>query len=108
MKTSSHCTFVTMNDSESFHFKLISSSLYLHPGIDSGSVIDRTDDQRGGVFTTIIKRGTEEWVEFLSEGAASKGVDKSCSIYVIKGDQTLLIIHKHPHLLKLTLQREID
>ena len=72
------------------------------------SLIDRTDDQRGGVFTTIIRTGTEEWVEFLSEGAASKGVDKSCSIYIIKGDPTLLIIHKHPHLLRLRLQRETD
>ena len=51
---------------------------------------------------------TEVWVEFLSEAAASKGVDKSCSINVIKGDQTLLIIHKHPHLLRLRLQRDTD
>ncbi|TNN39496.1 hypothetical protein EYF80_050320 [Liparis tanakae] len=39
-------------------------------------------------------------------GATSKGVDKRCSFYVIEGDQTLLIVHKHPHLLSLSLQRE--
>ena len=72
------------------------------------SVTDRRDDQRSRVFTTIIRTWTKEWVEFLSEAAASKGVDKSCSINVIKGDQTLLIIHKHPHLLRLMLQRETD
>ena len=72
------------------------------------SGIDRRDDQRSRVFTTIISTWTEVWVEFLSEAAASKGVDKSCSINVIKGDQTLLIIHKHPHLLRLMLQRETD
>ena len=72
------------------------------------SVTDRRDDQRSRVFTTIITTWVEVWVEFLSEAAASKGVDKSCSINVIKGDQTLLIIHKHPHLLRLMLQRETD
>ena len=60
------------------------------------SVIDRRDNQRSRVFTTIIKTWTEVWAEFVSEAAASKGADKSCSINIIKGDQTLLIIHKHP------------
>ena len=70
------------------------------------SVIDRTDDQRGGVFTTIIVTGIEIWIEFLSEVTASKGVDESCSTDIIKRDQTLLIIHKHPHLLGVRLQSE--
>lgn len=65
------------------------------------SVVDRGDDQRGGVFTALIKTGTEEWQEILIEGAAGIGVDKSCSIDIIKGDQTLIIIHKHPNLLRL-------
>ncbi len=70
------------------------------------SVIDSRDDQRSRVFTIIIKTRTKDWVEFLSEGAVSKGADQSCSINVIKGDQTLVIIHKHPHLHRLRLQRE--
>lgn len=74
--------------------------------VDRLSLIDRTDDQRCRVFTTIIQTGTEVWVEFVSEGAASKGVDQSCSTYIIKGDQTLLIIHKHPHLLRTRMKTE--
>lgn len=40
---------------------------------------------QGGATAIIF--GTEERVEFLSEGAASKGEEKMC-IYIIKGDQT--------------------
>lgn len=50
----------------------------------------------------------EEGVEFLSEGAASNVVDKSCSICIITGEQTFLTIHKHPHLLRLRLYRETN
>lgn len=71
-------------------------------------ITERTDDQRSGIFTTIIITGVEEWVEFLIEGTASKGVDKSSSIDIIEGDQTLPIIHKHTHFLRLWLQRERD
>ncbi|XP_034055470.1 mitochondrial import receptor subunit TOM20 homolog [Gymnodraco acuticeps] len=64
----------------------------------------RQYDQRCRVFAVKTTR-TEVWVEVLSEGAASEGVDQSWSIYVIKRDQTLLIIHKHPHLLRLRQRR---
>ena len=46
--------------------------------------IDRTDDQRGGVSAPLIRGGAEEWEEPLSEAAASKGMDKTGSIYIIK------------------------
>ena len=70
----------------------------------SFSVIDRSDDQRGGVFTSIIRSGTEEWIEFLGEGAASERVDMRPGLHIIKGDHTLLIVHKYPHLLVLLLK----
>lgn len=38
-------------------------------------------------------------VEFLSEGAASKGEEKMC-IYVIKGDQTPLRDHKYSNFIR--------
>ncbi|GLD55607.1 mitochondrial import receptor subunit TOM20 homolog [Lates japonicus] len=66
------------------------------------------DPERGRVVTTIIETGTEEWVEFVSERAASEGVDHICSTNIIKGDNTLIIVHKHPHLLRLRFQREDD
>ncbi len=37
------------------------------------SRVDRTDDRRGRVFTTLISTGAKEWEEFFSEGATSKG-----------------------------------
>ena len=58
------------------------------------------------MFTVPITRDTEEWVESLSEAAASDGVEKSDIVNVKKGDPTLLIIHKHPHLLRLRPQRD--
>ncbi|CAL8342325.1 unnamed protein product, partial [Boreogadus saida] len=51
---------------------------------------------------------TEEWIERLSEGAASSRVDKNPGIHIIEGDQTLIIINKHPHLLELSSPRETD
>ena len=69
---------------------------------------DRSDDQRGRVFTSIIQTGTEVWIEFLSEGAASERVDMRPGLHIIKGDQTLLIVHKHPHLLGLLSQGQGD
>ncbi len=72
------------------------------------SVIDRRNDQRSRVFIITIITRIKEWVEFLSEVAVSKGADQSCSINVIKGNQTLVIMHKHPHLHRLRLQRETD
>lgn len=92
------CSFVPFKKNQSF-IQLNQSLI---------SLIDRTDDQRCRVFTSIISTGTEVWVEFVSEGAASKGVDQSCSTYIIKGDQTLLIIHKHPHLLRTRMKTEGD
>ncbi|CAL8358192.1 unnamed protein product [Boreogadus saida] len=50
----------------------------------------------------------EEWIERLSEGAASSRVDMNPGFHIIEGDQTLIIINKHPHLLELSSQREID
>ncbi len=34
----------------------------------SGQQVNRTDDQRGGVFTINIKTSEEEWEELISEG----------------------------------------
>lgn len=69
---------------------------------------DWTDDQRSGVFPPNIMTWTEVWQEFLSEGAAAEGEDEIWSIYVIKGDPTLFVLHKHPHLLRSTLQGQTD
>ena len=69
---------------------------------------DRSDDQRSIVSTSIVQTGTEKWIEFLSEGAASERVDMRPGLHIIKGDQTLLIVHKHPHLLGLLSQGEED
>lgn len=52
---------------------------------------------QGGATGIIF--GTEEWVEFLSEGAASKGEVKMC-IYIIKGDQTPLRDHKYSNFIR--------
>lgn len=67
---------------------------------DSIGFMDNRDPERGRVVTTIIKTGTEEWAEFVGEGAAGEGVDNICGIDVVKGDQTLQIIHKHSHRLR--------
>lgn len=45
-------------------------------------------------------------VEFLSEGAASKGEEKMC-IYVIKGDQTPLIDHKYSPIYQFPFLKDI-
>ena len=50
----------------------------------------------------------KEWQEPLSEAAASKGVEKFGSIHIIKQDQTLLIIHKHPHFISLFVSGYTD
>ena len=50
----------------------------------------------------------EEWIERLTEGAASSRVDMNPGLHIIEGDQTLIIINKHPHLLELSSQREMD
>ena len=55
-----------------------------------------------------MKPWTEEWIERLSEGAASSRVDMNPGFHIIEGDQTLIIINKHPHLLELSSQRETD
>ena len=59
-------------------------------------------------MTTGVSEKAKVWVEFLSEGAASKRVDMRLSLHITKGDLTLLIVHKHPHLLGLFSQREED
>ena len=51
---------------------------------------------------------TEEWIERLSEGAASSRVDMNPGFHIVEGDQTLIIINKHPHLLELSSQRDTD
>ncbi|CAL8234699.1 unnamed protein product [Boreogadus saida] len=44
----------------------------------------------------------EEWIERLTEGAASSRVEMNPGFHIIEGDQTLIIINKHPHLLELS------
>ena len=50
----------------------------------------------------------EEWIERLTEGAASSRVEMNPGFHIIEGDQTLIIINKHPHLLEPSSQRETD
>ena len=72
-------------------------------------LIDRWDDEGGRVVTSIIT-GTwvEDWIERLTEGAASSRVEMNPGFHIIEGDQTLIIINKHPHLLELSSQWETD
>lgn len=74
--------------------------------LEAQLVIDRRDNQRSRVSNTVIHFVTEEWVEFLSEGAASKGFEISCNIDIIKGDLTNLIVHEHSNLLRSGFQGE--
>ena len=50
----------------------------------------------------------EDWIERLTKGAASSRVEMIPGFHIIEGDQTLIIINKHPHLLELSSQREMD
>ncbi|CAL8234669.1 unnamed protein product [Boreogadus saida] len=50
----------------------------------------------------------EDLIERLTEGAASSRVEMNPGFHIIEGDQTLIIINKHPHLLELSSQRETD
>ncbi|CAL8255755.1 unnamed protein product [Boreogadus saida] len=64
---------------------------------------------RGGrVCNILMYTWTEEWIERLSEGAAGSRVDMNPGFHIIEGDQTLIVINKHPHLLELSSQREKD
>lgn len=74
--------------------------------LEAQLVIDRRDNQRSRVSTTVIHFGTVERMEFLSEGAASKGFEMIWILYIIKGDLTNLIVHKHFNLLRSGFQGE--
>lgn len=63
----------------------------IHSVLNTGKMIS-------GAF---IKARKEIWIEFLNERLTNKRVDRRTGLYVIKGDQTLFTIHKHPHLLHL-------
>ncbi|KAK0132960.1 hypothetical protein N1851_031668 [Merluccius polli] len=63
---------------------------------------------RGGEESQCPVTWTEDWIERLTKGAASSRVDMNPGFHIIEGDQTLIIINKHPHLLELSSQRETD
>ncbi len=71
-------------------------------------IIDRCDDQWTWVFTSIIRAWAKIWKEFFSERLSSERVDMRAGLHIIKGDQTLLIIHKHTDPLRLHSQRQRD
>ena len=60
-------------------------------------MIDRCDDQGGGVLAAIVEARFEYWVERLSEGAASSRVEMNHRPHLIEGDHTLVLLHPHPH-----------
>ncbi|KAG5846248.1 hypothetical protein ANANG_G00147780 [Anguilla anguilla] len=61
-------------------------------------MIDRGEDNQSScVRPVVIDSRAEVWVELLSEGATSEGVDVSPGLHVVKGDLPPLVIHVHPH-----------
>ena len=48
-------------------------------------MIDRCDDQGGGVLAAIVETRFEYWVERLSEGAASSRVEMNHRPHLIEG-----------------------
>ena len=60
------------------------------------------------IFTICIVTWTKEWIDLLSEVAASVRIEMNSVFHIIKGEQALLIIHKHSHFLELLFYREGD
>ena len=72
--------------------------------------IDGRDYQRTRVFsantstintTKITPSCPEDWKEFPGEGAVDERVEMNFLLHVMKGDQTLLIIHENPQCLDI-------
>ena len=75
----------------------------------SFNIVYRTDDQRIGVLTRVTwKTRAEEWMKFLLEATASERVDMTLGLHIVEGHRALLIVHKHPHLLGLLAQVEVE